>query len=504
MLRGILISIALCLICAGSIAAVSFENVDIKVGESVTCSLPGEVISKDPYSVSFVALSPSYADISSHTASTVTIVGRKSIQSRVIVRCNYYYQNDNGLGGRGFYDFKVLVCGDGSGDEGGFRLDETSLRLSVGERRQLKYDFGGGASASVTWMSSNPEAADVDETGTVIARKAGNTIIYAMTTQSRTATCEVTVVSGSGSENYSDGDLMLSVSEEGHGMYYQVTSAGERTCRIGFELGNTLCGSPMYLNPKNPSVLTVPEYVNGYKVTDAMDGAFAFIGYTELESIVLPQTLTRIGSSLFKESKYVKSVWLPEGIKEIPLWTFQGCKELANVYIPSSVEVIWHNSFEGTALKSFIVPYDSDLSMVYSRSFSDCGMLEEVDFGRELFYIYCPDGEGIFENCDNLRSLTIGNENMVCISSDIFGKSSYLYDRVILKVPDHMVEAYRNSYPWSMFSRIVPIGESLLDDVHCQDDPLVKYYDLNGREMQNPDRGIYIRRVNGKNEKVIL
>ena len=71
-----------------------------------------------------------------------------------------------------------------------------TLSLAVGEERQLTATvLPAGVNQSVTWASSNPAAATVDESGNVTAVGAGSAVITVTTADGgHTAACEVTVV----------------------------------------------------------------------------------------------------------------------------------------------------------------------------------------------------------------------------------------------------------------------------------------------------------------------
>ena len=70
-------------------------------------------------------------------------------------------------------------------------LDSTSLTLGADDTFQLNATTS--EQATVTWTSSNPSAATVDENGLIIAVAEGNTVITA-TANGVNATCDVTIV----------------------------------------------------------------------------------------------------------------------------------------------------------------------------------------------------------------------------------------------------------------------------------------------------------------------
>ena len=76
-------------------------------------------------------------------------------------------------------------------------LNTNSLRLSIGEPGQLTaiVNPSNATNKEVTWSSSNPSVATVDDTGKVLGMSAGNAVITVTTKDgSKTATCDVEVI----------------------------------------------------------------------------------------------------------------------------------------------------------------------------------------------------------------------------------------------------------------------------------------------------------------------
>ena len=76
------------------------------------------------------------------------------------------------------------------------RLNKTSMSLKVGQTATLKAYIGPPEATydkTITWKSSKPEVATVDENGNIEAKSAGETTITATTTNGIEATCKITV-----------------------------------------------------------------------------------------------------------------------------------------------------------------------------------------------------------------------------------------------------------------------------------------------------------------------
>ncbi|MBR1564589.1 MAG: Ig domain-containing protein [Paludibacteraceae bacterium] len=105
----------------------------------------------------------------------------------------------NGSGGGNSYYFQLEITGDGGGTVipvAGVSLNKDKLTLEEGKSEKLTatVDPRGATNTKVTWTSSNPSVATVDEQGNVTAVSVGQTTVTVKTDDGGfTATCAVTV-----------------------------------------------------------------------------------------------------------------------------------------------------------------------------------------------------------------------------------------------------------------------------------------------------------------------
>ena len=86
-------------------------------------------------------------------------------------------------------------------------------------------------------------------------------------------------------------------------------------------------------------------------------GSSAFASFTSLVSIVIPSSVTSIGSSAFQSYTSLTSVVIPSSVTSIGSNTFQYCSALTSVVIPNSVTRIGGEIFRGCGnLSMLIVP----------------------------------------------------------------------------------------------------------------------------------------------------
>ena len=110
---------------------------------------------------------------------------------------------------------------------------------------------------------------------------------------------------------------------------------------------------------------------------------YLFQGATEIEEIVLPNTVTSIGNYSFNMCSGLKEVTMSTGLTEIGQGAFDSCASLTSVVIPDSVTVIHDRAFEDcTSLSNVVLSKDlEDLGML---AFGNCASLLEIEIPKSL------------------------------------------------------------------------------------------------------------------------
>ena len=93
-----------------------------------------------------------------------------------------------------------------------------------------------------------------------------------------------------------------------------------------------------------PEELTVPDMVDGRPVTALAPYCFAGCDFT---TVILPDTLERIGNNAFDGCTSMRGIFLPEGLTSIGAEAFYCCSELEAICIPSTTKVIETDAFYG-------------------------------------------------------------------------------------------------------------------------------------------------------------
>lgn len=209
-----------------------------------------------------------------------------------------------------------------------------------------------------------------------------------------------------------------------------------------------------------------------------------FRNQSTLTEVTIGNSVTSIGVSAFEGCSSLTSITIPNSVTSIGWNAFYGCSGLTSVTIPSSVTSIGESAFSGcSGLTSITIP--NSVTSIENRAFRDC-------LGLTTIYSFNPIppqlGYDVFE-------------------SSIYDFIYVIYGQATLYVPNEAVEAYKTASQWSNFSKIlgfdptgiqgVEVDESIdVDESRGQD----VYYDLNGRRLSAPKKGLNI--INGK--KVII
>ncbi|MBQ8759330.1 MAG: leucine-rich repeat domain-containing protein, partial [Clostridia bacterium] len=97
---------------------------------------------------------------------------------------------------------------------------------------------------------------------------------------------------------------------------------------------------PAVVDDKNVIIKKKVEVADDkeYVLVGIEDGAFA--GNTDITSVVIPDTVTAIGTGAFQGCTALKSVTLPASLEKINDFTFNGCSSLEELNIPEGVESV--------------------------------------------------------------------------------------------------------------------------------------------------------------------
>ena len=191
------------------------------------------------------------------------------------------------------------------------------------------------------------------------------------------------------------------------------------------------------------------EYVVGEGTEVICDGAFSCC--FSLQSVTIPNSVTKIGDSAFWSCKSLQSVTIPNSVTSIGDEAFSNCESLQSITIPNSVRNIGNNAFRGcnicfficnstyfqnddvclfnkdkTAIVStikdcvnYIIP--NSVTKIGDRTFSSCKSLQSITIPNSVTSI----GDEAFIGCESLQSVTISN-SVTSIGDGAFWNCTHL------------------------------------------------------------------------------
>lgn len=164
---------------------------------------------------------------------------------------------------------------------------------------------------------------------------------------------------------------------------------------------------PMYADTANDSLVF------------AVIGEKAFMGLTEIKSVILPDTVTEIGDSAFAGCLSLSSITIPDSVSEMGVKVFVSCTQLRTADLGGK---------------------DSKLKAIPENCFSSCTNLTEVKIPEGVIGI----GREAFYGCTSMRSITIP-ASVRFIGENAIGLRTSRIDNSIEPVPGFIIFGKKNS-----------------------------------------------------------
>ena len=129
-------------------------------------------------------------------------------------------------------------------------------------------------------------------------------------------------------------------------------------------------------------------------------GAETFKGCSELNSIILPNEVTRIGNGAFSGCNNLSSINISDGVTSIGESAFYGCGSLDSIVLPESLTSISESAFRiCSGLVSITLP--DGVTSIGKRAFSECSSLSSIELPASLTSI---ESEAFYK-CSSLSSI---------------------------------------------------------------------------------------------------
>lgn len=185
----------------------------------------------------------------------------------------------------------------------------------------------------------------------------------------------------------------------------------------------------------NAGVLPIPSRLEGKKVTSIGDGVFE--DFWNVDTFLLPEGLTHIGSRAFFGCETARNIRLPESLVSIGEYAFSHCS-WSNLQIPDGVSYIGEGAFSDCRIDWIEGAYDSALMEsedTYAVRELEDGTCEIVGFSGNGGNLVIPQiirekrvsaiGKGAFSGLSNLDTVVIP-EGIEKIGDGAFRNCGYL------------------------------------------------------------------------------
>lgn len=207
----------------------------------------------------------------------------------------------------------------------------------------------------------------------------------------------------------------------------------------------------------NPSVLAIPETLDGYTVKKIANSAFA--KKTSLKAVTLPDTVTVIGTFAFDGCTNLSDVSLSKNLQKLGVHAFRDCKSLIEIEIPKSLEEVVSFSGSGPSGGPFCnsgltsVTFEAGTDRVVGNLFHYAEKLENVALLDTMTTI----GDNAFYECKSLREIKLLNK-LTAIGAEAFEDCTALES---IDIPDTVTKIGTRAFDGCNSLAAVKLSEKL-------------------------------------------
>ena len=318
----------------------------------------------------------------------------------------------------------------------------------------------------------------------------------------------------SGSKIVKGGDCYYRV-DNGYSTYYHYYTSDD------------VIGDYAFKNCSDLTSLTLPSSVTRI-------GDYAFYNCSGLTSLTLPSSVTSIGEFAFRYCSGLTSLTIPSGVTSIGMSAFEYCSSLTSLTLPSSVtSSIRDYIFDGLKECNYFIDSDLETYLAHTHDWKYIPV-DEIKYyhnGQELTKLEIPSGvdkigsysfyKGVnltsltipssvtsidrsaFEGCSGLTSIYVSWESPLSIAASTFKDANT--EKCILYVPKGTYDDYWLSN-WGIFANIVEYDATGIDHITTSGEAKeISRYAADGQRLEVPAKGLNIVKYSdGSVKKVVV
>lgn len=193
------------------------------------------------------------------------------------------------------------------------------------------------------------------------------------------------------------------------------------------------------------SDIIIPSEINGRTVSTIGNEAFAKQTLTApLNSVVIPNSITTIYNYAFAFNDTLTDIVLPDSVTWIGSSAFTDCG-FTSIRLPKNLTIINEYVFmDCTSLENIILP--ENITDINRSAFANCSALKKISVPYGVTLI----DDNAFAMCTNLQSIELPNSIKIIGSSAFYGCNS---DLMLYVYEDSYALEYaqRNNYPFHIY-----------------------------------------------------
>ena len=196
--------------------------------------------------------------------------------------------------------------------------------------------------------------------------------------------------------------------------------------------------------------IVIPASINyqgkEYKVIQI--GEYTFVDCFNLNSVVIPESVTIIGNSAFQNCENLVKIEFPKSIEKIGKYAFALCKSISSISIPPKVKVIEEATFLDCENLEF-VEFSENINSIGAIAFMMCKNLKSITLPKEIDNL---EDCAIFNVCENLESIKFISDIPPKVNPML--KMDIDLKQCKLLVPIGSKANYENAETWKEFANI--------------------------------------------------